>query len=318
VPAQYAVWEELSRADPTVAWCSWNCSPAGYFSSYLSPDAAAAVFDDPDACFGFSAVSGAIAEPVPGGVTVTGRWPVVSGAEIASWFVLSCVIEPANGGGRTPGIVFVAADGVEIHDTWRAGAFRATGSHAVSVANTFVPDELIWRPGLQPTLDDPLYRLGPGVLFTPALGALALGIAAGAFDAMRESTQRISASSRAAIRDRVHVQEAAADAKCGLDAARGALYSAAEALWEAATNGVDTVPARADLWMAGFFTVESVVATVDRLHRAVGIDAIVAGSPLDRALREVHAFAPYIDAFRSLKAAAGRVVLGLDAGNVLF
>jgi hypothetical protein len=29
LPAQHAVWEELARTDSTVAWCSWNCAPAG-------------------------------------------------------------------------------------------------------------------------------------------------------------------------------------------------------------------------------------------------------------------------------------------------
>src|SRR5262245_28709450 len=48
VPAHHGVWEELASADPTVAWCSWNCSPAGYFSAFLPEDAAAAVFADPD------------------------------------------------------------------------------------------------------------------------------------------------------------------------------------------------------------------------------------------------------------------------------
>jgi hypothetical protein len=44
----------------------------------------------------------------------------------------------------------------------------------------------------------------------------------------------------------------------------------------------------------------------------------VAGSTLDRALREVHAVASWIDAFRPLKAAAGRVALGLQPDHVMF
>jgi alkylation response protein AidB-like acyl-CoA dehydrogenase len=317
--AQYAVWEELARTDSTVAWCSWNCGPAGYFVSFLRPDAAAAVYEDADVCFGWSGVSGAVAEPAPGGVTVSGRWPVVSGAEVSAWFALSCRLAPrADGGARVPAVLFVPARAVEIHDTWRAGPFRATGSHAVSLANAFVPDELVWRPDLAPVVDDPLYRLGAGVLIAPAVGAIALGLATNAFEATRELTQRVSASTRAAIRDRNHVQEVAADAAAALRAARDAHRSAADALWEAAEQGGDTVPARADLWAAGFLAVEAAITAVDRLHRATGIDALVAGGPLDRALREVHAIASWIDAFRPLKAAAGRVALGLQPDHLLF
>jgi alkylation response protein AidB-like acyl-CoA dehydrogenase len=319
LPAQHAVWEELARTDSTVAWCSWNCSPAGYFAAFLPPEAAAVVYGDLDACFGWSSVSGAIAAPVSGGVTITGQWPVVSGAEVSSWFALSCRIAPTDDGdSRAPAVVFVPADSLEVHDTWRAGAFRATGSHAVSTSNTFVPDEMIWRSGMEPVVDEPLYRLGPGVLIAPALGAIALGIAASAFDAMRELTQRVSASTRAAIRDRTHVQEAAANAAALLAAARTGQYSATDALWHAAQKGGDTVEARARLWSAGFFTVESAITIVDRLHRAVGIDALIAGGALDRALREVHALGSWIDAFRPLKAAAGRVVLGLEPDHVVF
>jgi alkylation response protein AidB-like acyl-CoA dehydrogenase len=118
LPAQHAVWEELARTDSTVAWCSWNCAPAGYFAGFLPPDAAAQVYADPDACFGWSGVSGALAAPAPGGVTVTGRWPVVSGAERSSWFALSCRLAPrGDGRGRVPAVLFVPARAVEIHDT---------------------------------------------------------------------------------------------------------------------------------------------------------------------------------------------------------
>ena len=319
LPAQHAVWEELARTDSTVAWCSWNCAPAGYFAAFLPPEAAAEVYADPDACFGWSGVSGALAAPVTGGVTVTGRWPVVSGAEVSAWFALSCRLAPrGDGEGRVPAVLFVPADAVEIHDTWRSGTFRATGSHAVSLADRFVPHELVWRPDVAPVDDDPLYRLGPGVLIAPALGPLAVGLASSAFDAMRDLTQRVSASTRAAIRDRAHVQEAAADAGAVLRAARLAHGSAAEALWDAAEEGHDTRAARADLWSASFLAVEAAISAVDRLHRVSGIDALVAGNVLDRALREVHAVAGWIDAFRPLKAAAGRVALGLEPDHVMF
>jgi alkylation response protein AidB-like acyl-CoA dehydrogenase len=319
LPVQYAVWQELAHTDSSVAWCSWNCGPAGYFSAFLPPKAAAVVHSDLDACFGWSGVSGAIAAPVAGGVEITGRWPVVSGAEVSAWFALSCRLgSRGNSDARVPGVVFVPAGVVEIHDTWRAGAFRATGSHAVSTTDAFVPDEYVWRPDLAPVVDEPLYHLGAGVLIAPALGAIALGLASGAFDEMRSLSRRTSASTRAAIRARTHVQEAAGDAAAVLGAAGRAHAAAAQALWDAAEQGCDTVPARAELWSATFLAVEATVTTIDRLHRAAGIDALADGGTLDRALREVHAIVSWLDAFRPLRAAAGRVVLGLDPDHVMF
>jgi indole-3-acetate monooxygenase len=318
LPSQFAVWEELARTDTSVAWCSWNCAPAGYFAAFLPPDAAAVVYDDPDVCFGFSSVSGAVATPARGGIVLDGRWPVVSGAEISSWFVLTCRISSVDdGGARVPAVAFVPADAVTIHDTWRAGAFRATGSHAVSTSDRFVPEEFVWRAGASPTVDDPLYRLGPGVLIAPALGAIALGVVSAAFDAMAELTRRLSASTREPINARTDVQVAAAEAMARQRAARAAFHHAAEALSDVAARGTDTTSARAGLWSAGFFAVESALATVDELHRVTGVDALVADGVLDRSLREMHAVMPWIDRFRPLKAAAGRVELGLDPGHPL-
>ena len=188
---------------------------------------------------------------------------MVSGAEVSAWFALSCRLAPrADGGSRVPGVLFVPAEALEVHDTWRAGPFRATGSHAVSLTHAFVPDDLVWRPELAAVVDDPLYRLGAGVLIAPALGAIAIGLATSAFEAMREVTQRVSAGTRAAIRDRTHVQEAAADAVAALRAARAAHHAAAEGLWDAAVRDGDTVPARAELWSAGFLAVEAAVTAV--------------------------------------------------------
>ena len=318
LPAQLAVWEELARVDTAVAWCSWNCAPAGYFAAFLPADAASVVYGDPDACFGFSSVSGAVATPARGGVVLDGRWPVVSGAEVSSWFVLSCRVASADDGGASvPAVAFVPAEAVTVHDTWRSGTFRATGSHAVSTCDTFVPDEFVWRAGTSSAVDDPLYRLGAGVLIAPALGAIALGIAAAAFDAMAELTRRVSASTREPINTRTDVQVAAAEAMARQRAARAAFHLAADALSDAAAQGADTTRARAELWSAGFFVVESALATVDELHRVTGVDALVADGVLDRSLREMHAVTPWIDRFRPLKAAAGRVELGLEPGNPL-
>ena len=47
LPVQLAVWEELARVDTAVAWCSWNCAPAGYFAAFLPADAASAVYARP-------------------------------------------------------------------------------------------------------------------------------------------------------------------------------------------------------------------------------------------------------------------------------
>src|SRR5215472_17097820 len=86
-----AVFEELARADASVAWCVWNgnthCTAA-----QLSPEAAHAIHDDRDVITANSTRPSGQAHVVENGYRVTGRWSLVSGCELAAWMVLWSVV----------------------------------------------------------------------------------------------------------------------------------------------------------------------------------------------------------------------------------
>src|ERR1700740_824220 len=68
-----AVFEELAKADASVAWCVWNGN-THWIAAQLSPEAAHAIHDDPDVITANSTRPSGKAHVVDGGYRLTGRW----------------------------------------------------------------------------------------------------------------------------------------------------------------------------------------------------------------------------------------------------
>src|SRR5271170_4702390 len=68
-----AVFEELAKADASVAWCVWNGN-THWTAAQLAPEAAHAIHDDPDVITANSTRPSAQAQIVDGGYQLTGRW----------------------------------------------------------------------------------------------------------------------------------------------------------------------------------------------------------------------------------------------------
>ena len=74
--AAIEVFEELARADASVAWCVWNANT--YWTTVRwAREVAQAIFADPEAILANSTRPSGRAEIVEGGYRVTGRWSLV-------------------------------------------------------------------------------------------------------------------------------------------------------------------------------------------------------------------------------------------------
>src|SRR5262245_46411289 len=73
-----AVFEELAKADASVAWCVWNGN-THWTAAQLSPEAAHAMHQDPEAITANSTRPSGKAHVVQNGYRVIGRWSLVSG-----------------------------------------------------------------------------------------------------------------------------------------------------------------------------------------------------------------------------------------------
>jgi alkylation response protein AidB-like acyl-CoA dehydrogenase len=85
------VYEELARADASVAWCVWNGN-IHWTAAQLSPEAARTIHADPDVITANSTRTSGQAQVVPGGFLVNGRWSLVNGCELGTWMVLLCIV----------------------------------------------------------------------------------------------------------------------------------------------------------------------------------------------------------------------------------
>jgi alkylation response protein AidB-like acyl-CoA dehydrogenase len=84
------VFEELARADASVAWCVWNGNT--YWTTVQWPkEVAQAIFADPDTILANSTRPSGRAVVVEGGYRVSGRWSLVSGCQFSAWFILMCI-----------------------------------------------------------------------------------------------------------------------------------------------------------------------------------------------------------------------------------
>jgi len=81
--AAMEVFEELARADASVAWCVWNGN-THWTAAQLAPEVARTIHADPDVVTANSTRSSGQARIVAGGYRASGRWSLVSGCELAA------------------------------------------------------------------------------------------------------------------------------------------------------------------------------------------------------------------------------------------
>ena len=89
--AALEVYEELARADASVAWCVWNGN-THWTTIQLAPEVAGAIHADPHVIIANSTRASGKAEVVDSGYRVTGRWALVSGCQLAAWMILLCTV----------------------------------------------------------------------------------------------------------------------------------------------------------------------------------------------------------------------------------
>ena len=137
------IFEELARADASVAWCVWNGN-THWTAAQLSPEAAGTIHANPDVITANSTRASGRAQVVPGGYRVNGRWSLVSGCELGTWMVLLCVVHEdgkprlTQAGAPQTRFMLLPSEACAIIDTWTVGGLRGTGSHDVAVNDVIV------------------------------------------------------------------------------------------------------------------------------------------------------------------------------------
>ena len=313
------VFEELAEADASVAWCVWNGN-VHWTTARLSNEVAHAIFADPSMILANSTRPSGRAEIVEGGYRVSGRWSLVSGCQLAAWFILMCAVHENGKPRLTPSgapelrLMLCQAKDCDIVDTWMAGGLRGTGSHDVVVRDRFVPADYGSFHTDSLVMTGPRYRVPALSRVVPGLGAIALGIARSAIatlidlagEKQHEATRRSLSEDRGA-------QTRLSQAEALVCSARSFLFETVHQLWHDVLAGREaTLEGRARVRLATWHAVTSAVQAVDLVHLTGGATSLYTTCPIERAFRDVHAITQHIGVNPRILETAGRVLFGLE------
>jgi alkylation response protein AidB-like acyl-CoA dehydrogenase len=257
---------------------------------------------------------------VEGGYRVSGRWSLVSGCQFSAWFILMCIVHEDGKPRLTPSgepefrfMLCPAAD-CDIVDTWTVAGLRGTGSHDVVVQDRFVPAPYASFHTDSLVLTESRYKFPYTSRINPGLGAMALGIARGAIEALIElaGEKRHEKTSQRLTEDR-GAQTRLSQAEALVCSARLFLFDTVGRLWHDVLAGHEaTVEARARVRLAGWHAVTSAVQAVDLVYLTGGATSLYATCPIERAFRDVHAITQHIGAHSRILETTGRVLFGLE------
>jgi alkylation response protein AidB-like acyl-CoA dehydrogenase len=211
---------------------------------------------------------------------------------------------------------------IVVNDNWKVSGLRGTGSCDFEVRGVFVPEQhthvFVGHAATQPGV---VYRLPALSVFGWTVAVVPLGIARGALDifiALASGKTRMGTG--AVLRDRETVQSTIGRMEALHGAARAFLIQTMSDLMAATEEQEEAtlVHARGTFRAARAHAAESALLIVDTLAAETGAAAIFESSPLERAVRDVHAAVKHIAMSRNNYIVPGRLALGLDPGTARF
>lgn len=313
--------EEVSRADASIAWNMFVANSSALIASFLAPEVAKTIFDDPRTVIAWGPPNACLAKAAPGGYQVSGRWSFASGCRAANWMGAHCqVVEPdgslrPNHLGR-PAIrtLLFPAERAVLEDTWHTIGLRGTASDSYSVADLFVPE------AFSTTREDPSLRRDPGRLYAfPMQGIYAVGVCGVAIGCAREMLEsfrdlagRKVPRGLKRLADNAVVQGDVARNEAKLGAAHAYLSETLQDIWDR-VDGTEIIgiPDRARVRLACAHAVQAATEVADYAYKAAGTDAIVPGSAFERRFRDIHTAVQQIQGRTAHFEAVGQIMFGI-------
>lgn len=317
VPLRTALvaFEALGALDAAVAWNVWNGN-MGFSAAMLPPSGVRAIWSDParDPMIANSARPTGVAKSEAGGFALSGRWDIVSGVDCADHAALFALVDPGPGKAPDVRVFYVPRADLRILDTWHVNALRGTGSNSVVVEALHVPADRVVSPFAPARIDRPLYRIPAFTLASTGVGAIVIGVAQAAVDAVIELAKSKSTDG-GLLADRARAQGEIGRAAVSVRAARALLLEAAGTLDAAATEGRPIgedlrAPLRAAMSHAALVAREVVSA----MYTLASSSALYDGQPIERLFRDGSAAVQHGVLHEAHLETYGRVLLGKPAG----
>ena len=317
--------EEIARGDGSAGWCVMLAAQSCSFAGFIPKQDALEVYGNGGIVAGTARPIGrAVATKEPAdGYIVSGRWPFASGSSHATWFAGECIVydgeEPRldDNGNEVSRMCFFRAAEAQVIDTWDTIGLRGTASNDFSTDGTFVPKSRGFQVIVdKPMHDWPLYKFEPLAFINH--GTHALGVARGAIDSAIDVAMTKHGWGGVMMKDVPRMQAAIAEAKALVDSAAAYLYDSSWRLWQGALSGENDVQLRGIVRLATSHAMKASLEAVDGLHAAVATTGIFNTSPISRQFRDIHTASAHVMIGTMTIEAAGRVILGGEAGFPFF
>jgi 3-hydroxy-9,10-secoandrosta-1,3,5(10)-triene-9,17-dione monooxygenase len=260
------------------------------------------------------------------GYIVSGRWPFVSGANIADWLIFTGDCEEADG--RIDDRHFlIPREKVEIIDTWHTIGLKGSASNDVAIHEVFVPNHMSVQmaqlkghgrgPGAAVNRA-PLYSLPAYALFGCYIGSAALGIAEAAIEQyISGARNRAGTMSGAKLASYTTQQVKVAEAQAAVTAARTLIYAVVDDAQATADSGrPTTVEDRARYRALATYAGKLNASALNIVLEAGGGAVVYDRNPLSRYFSDFTVGNRHTTQNWDVNAAAyGRVMLGLPIDN---
>jgi alkylation response protein AidB-like acyl-CoA dehydrogenase len=287
LPAALDVIEQLSRVHASVGWLIGQVALGHVVLGYLSADAREQIYaDGPDVYVAGAAAPKGRAVRMPQGITVSGRWPLVSGSRHAEWLYLQCLLPDDDAVAQPAGAppmccVVLPSASARVLDTYRGIGLRGSASNDVLVKGVQCNLEFGCELSAAPCADWPIMRVPVATQAGLFAAAVMLGIASGAVEAVATlaAQKRPSFSSRR-LADSALFQNALGEASVTV--------LAGDSLLRTEVRRADEAPA-SDAWLRSVGVKAAALATqtVESAYTLGGSSSVIDGSPLERRLRDV-------------------------------
>jgi len=318
-----ALWcaEEIARGDASAGWCVSIAITSSLLAAYLPAESRDELFGVEQAVAAGVWAPRGRAQPVEGGVVVSGRWAFCSGISHADLLFAGCLIERGAQSPTSrevlPSVVALRKDDLAILDTWHTLGLRGTGSADAVADEVFVPATRMFSLFAGPVLDRPLYRFPVFGFFALSIAAAALGNARAAIDELVGlAGGKVGLGSSRTLAQHASTQSAVATAEASLRAARALYYDVIDAAWQAA-QGHDpvSVALRNDLRLAATHAVRASAEIVGSMYDLGAGTAIYDESPLQQRFRDAHTATAHFQVNEVSRELPGRILLGQSADS---
>jgi 3-hydroxy-9,10-secoandrosta-1,3,5(10)-triene-9,17-dione monooxygenase len=261
-----------------------------------------------------------------GGYIVSGRWPFVSGANIADWLIFTGDCEEADG--RIDDRHFlIPREKVEIIDTWHTIRLKGSASNDVALDGVFVPSHMsVQMAQLKGHGRGPgtvvnraaLYNLPAYALFGCYIGSAALGIAEAAIEHyIAGARSRAATMSGARLANYTTQQVKVAEAQAAVTTARTLIYAVVDEAQATAESGrLTTAEDRARYRALATYAGRLNASAINIVLEAGGGTVVYDRNPLSRCFSDFTVGNRHTTQNWDVNAAAyGRVMLGLPIDN---